>query len=251
VALTETDRAVWFAAPDLGARSAQPSAACPLGPFGSADTIDRFDRLARGDRAALAHGRWGPALDAFDAGYTQFCATHGELSGHDLDARARLLRLGARLWREGRRERGVEDDVDAERGAIVGWTPELVHAELERVVLRAALARRRAIWLTRMIDASVSWRERGAPGARLLVIEQGAIEESGAIDADVVPPVPPGHRRSALARREAFTVVVFDRLRVLTSELRRLAAAGARVAVRFGPATTLAEARLAAALWWV
>jgi hypothetical protein len=54
-----------------------------------------------------------------------------------------------------------------------------------------------------------------------------------------------------MARRGLFTVACFDRLRVLTTELKRLVAAGAPAAVRFGIAPALADARLATALWWV
>jgi hypothetical protein len=54
-----------------------------------------------------------------------------------------------------------------------------------------------------------------------------------------------------MARRELFTVACFDRLRVLTTELKRLVAAGAPVALRFGVGPALADSRLAAALWWV
>jgi hypothetical protein len=54
-----------------------------------------------------------------------------------------------------------------------------------------------------------------------------------------------------MARREVFTVAYFDRLRVLTTELKRLVAAGAPVALRFGVAPALADCRLASALSWV
>jgi len=40
-------------------------------------------------------------------------------------------------------------------------------------------------------------------------------------------------------------------LRVLTTELKRLTAAGAPVALRLGVAPALDESRLASALWWV
>jgi hypothetical protein len=40
-------------------------------------------------------------------------------------------------------------------------------------------------------------------------------------------------------------------MRVLTTELKRLAFDGAPVAVRFGPAPALADARLARALSWL
>jgi hypothetical protein len=54
-----------------------------------------------------------------------------------------------------------------------------------------------------------------------------------------------------MARRELFTLASFDRLRVLTTEVKRLVAAGAPVTVRFGVERPLTDARLAAALWWV
>ena len=46
-------------------------------------------------------------------------------------------------------------------------------------------------------------------------------------------------------------LVRFDRLRVLTTELKRLIAAGAPVALRLGVGPALDQARLASALWWV
>jgi len=50
---------------------------------------------------------------------------------------------------------------------------------LEWLALRAALARRRAIWLTRLVDSSVVWREPGGSCARLIVIENSEFVSSG------------------------------------------------------------------------
>jgi hypothetical protein len=203
------------------------------------------------DRAAL--GRWGADAATFQAGYDRLCATHRELSRLDLSPHARLLRLGTRLWREGRRDRDVDDEQDAtetDRG-LTAWTSELVHVSLEWLALRAALARRRAMWLTRLVDASVTWRDPGATFARLMVVEGGEIVVCTDPAPDGSPPVPPGYRRPVMARRGLFTVAGFDRMRVLTTELKRLVSAGAPVAVRFGSAPALAGPRLAAALWWV
>jgi DNA polymerase-3 subunit epsilon len=126
-----------------------------------------------------------------------------------------------------------------------------VQVTLQRLALRGALARRRAMGLTRLVDASVVWREPGAGGARLLVIERGEIVLNTDVDPHGTPPTPPGYHRSVNARRELFTVACFDRLRVLTTELKRLVTAGAPVALRFGTAPALRDARLGAALWWV
>ena len=134
---------------------------------------------------------------------------------------------------------------------LSAWTPERVQVSLEWLALLAALARRRAMWLTRLVDASVVWRESDSTDARLIVIEKGEIVLSKAVDADLAPPIPPGYGRPVMARREVFTVAYFDRLRVLTTELKRLVAAGAPVALRFGVAPALADSRLASALWWV
>jgi DNA polymerase-3 subunit epsilon len=252
VALTIQDRALWFTSPDLSARSSLPSPCCPLGPFASAETLDQFVALAQAKHAALASGPRGPDASTFNAGYERLCATHPELSRVDLSAHARLLRLGTRLWRERRRDRdAAEDDANDTRPALNVWTPEFVQVSLEWVALRAALARRRAIWLTRLADSSVVWREPGSSGVRLVVIENAEIVLSKAVDADATPPIPPGYRRSATERREAFTLVCFDRLHVLNTELKRLVAAGAPVALRLGTAPALDESRLASALWWL
>jgi hypothetical protein len=163
-----------------------------------------------------------------------------------------LLRLGTRLWREGRRDRdGDEDDANEMGRDVTVWNPEFVQVSLEWLALRAALARRRAIWFTRLFESSVVWREPGDSGTRLIVIENGEVVSSTAADANAPPPIPPGYHRSVAARREAFTVASFDRLRVLTTELKRLVAAGAPVALRLGVGPALDESRLASALWWV
>ena len=249
VALTIESRALWFAPSNLTVRSGYPSSECPLGPFPSAGMLDEFGALAAADRHALGSSRWSPDAVTFEAGYARLCAAHPELSRQDLGAHDRMLRLGTRLWREGRRDRDVDSD-EGTRG-ITTWTPELVQLSLEWLALRAALARRRAIWLTRLFDSSVVWREPCDSSARLIVIEEGEVALSGAVDAKTPPPIPPGHRRPVAARREAFTLATFDRLRILTTELKRLIAVGAPVALHLGVGPALDEARLASALWWM
>ena len=156
--------------------------------------LDQFGAFARAERAALGSSRWGPEAATFDAAYERLCATHPELSRLDLSPHARLLWLGARLWREGRRDRDLDADqnvTETDHG-ITTWTPELVHESLEWLALRAALARRRVMWLTRLVDASVVWREPGAARAHLMVIERGEIVLSADAGPDGTPPIPPG-----------------------------------------------------------
>jgi DNA polymerase III epsilon subunit-like protein len=60
VALTIENRALWFAAPNLTARSVHPSSQCPLGPFPSAGMLDQFGALATAESRALGSSRWRP-----------------------------------------------------------------------------------------------------------------------------------------------------------------------------------------------
>jgi DNA polymerase-3 subunit epsilon len=63
--------------------------------------------------------------------------------------------------------------------------------------------------------------------------------------------VPPGHARGRAARLAGFTLASYDRLRVITTELKRLVAHGAPVRVRLGPAAPIAGDRLRRVLGWL
>ena len=245
VALNLRDRVLWFAPPDLSARSPGPSTDCPLGPFTSAELLDDFAALARAEPT----DRWAATAGAatFDEGCRRLARLHPELSRGDLAPHARLLRLGTRLWREGRRDREAEDETALFR--VPDGSPEAVQAWLEWTALRAAHACRRASWLTALLDSTLVWSEPGLPSARLLAIEGGEIVGAG--PATAPPPLPPGRRRPIAEKRQAFTLHRYDRLSVLTSELKRMTAAGADPTLRLGDAAPLARARLAAALSWV
>jgi len=64
-------------------------------------------------------------------------------------------------------------------------------------------------------------------------------------------PPPPGYRRSFRARQRGLDLATYDRLSVLTQELRRLVKDGARVELRLGLAPAWGRPELARALGWV
>src|SRR5262245_34072742 len=90
VALTIKNRALWFAPPNLAARSAHPSSQCPLGPFPSDGMLDEFGALAAAESRALGSSRWRPDPVTFEAGYARLCTAHPECSRQDLGAHDRL-----------------------------------------------------------------------------------------------------------------------------------------------------------------
>jgi DNA polymerase III subunit epsilon len=251
VALASDDRAIWFATPDLAERRAAPSAHFRVGPFPSSDVLDEFAALSRGDHALLRE-RWRVPDAMFTAGCERLRCAHPELTRRDVSTHLLLRRVGTRLWREGRRDRAAEtDDESASARSPMTWTPSLVQFELERLVLRTALACRRAQWLTRLVDVAIVWCEPHTDTPRLMVIENGAITARDGVARAAVPPIPPGHDRPTDARHTAFDLATFDRLRVLTTELKRVISEGGAAAVRFGPMPALSRAPLVRTLSWM
>jgi DNA polymerase-3 subunit epsilon len=252
-ALTEVDRVVWFASADLTVKGPRPASECAVGPFPGSRLLDRFRALERGEATALAPARWAPPLEVLDEGRALLGRTHRELAA-GIAPRAWLL-LGARLWREGRRPHDEDDDAGAidVAGPLFPrtWTPANVATEIEALALECAHAVRRARWLTALVESTVTFDEPGSDGARLLVIDDGEIILRARAALDVPPPVPEGFRRRRAERQAGFTIARFDRLRVLTTELKRLVAKGHPVSVRLAPRAVLAGERLARVLAWL
>lgn len=251
-------RPVWFATTGLDDPREQADATHPVGPLGSRAPLDALLAL----RAALADGRpaslarrsralgvppaWAPAPDCFAGGLALFAARHGRPASPRL-----WLRLGARLWLERRAAaaaRGHDADQPDEAARRWSWDPEHVSQRLEQTVLRAAHAVRRARWLVRLSECALAWQDPGAGRERLLVLEGGAVTAGGERSPGSPLPLPPGHDRPPAQRREALDLAAFDRLRVLTTELRALADGAGTLELRLGRHARLSRRRLQAVL---
>jgi hypothetical protein len=126
-----------------------------------------------------------------------------------------------------------------------------VRHALEETLLRAAHAVRRARWLVQLSECSLAWKEPGSNQLRLLVVVRGAVAGRANLEPGARLPVPPGHARSLVMRRATFDVATFDRLRVLTTELRTLVKTADSVELRLGLHARLSRRRLSTALRWV
>jgi DNA polymerase-3 subunit epsilon len=266
VALAAVGRAVWFATADLCHLQQEPDRDHVVGPLASAACFEALSAL----RAALAivppasasrilraravgvESPYAPSSDCFAAGLARFEQEHGPVSSVQA-----VLRVGARLWARRHTEAASQpgpNDVPADEPRATrraAWDSERVTRALEETVLRAAHAVRRARWLARLSECSLAWSEPGVDRRRLLVLRGGAVVERADLLPGLPVPVPPGHTRAPAERRAAFDVATFDRLRVLTTELRALAANAARIEVRLGPHVRLSGQRLRAVLRWV
>jgi hypothetical protein len=171
-------------------------------------------------------------------------------------SRAALARVGARIWQAWRETEAGPAEAEAEvaepeRADAPTWDPARVAEVIERIVGQGAHELRRARWLCRLSECTVAWDRKDGVGRRVLVIERGAI----AARHDAAPaaplPLPPGWARTPAERRAAFDVTAFDRLRILTAELRRIATEGRAVVLCLGPRERLEGERLRRTLAWV
>jgi DNA polymerase-3 subunit epsilon len=258
-ALAVAGRAVWFATADLRDLRGSPDEQHTVGPLASAEPFDSLAAL-RGALAAevpaplLVRARavgaapaFAPGPEPFAAGLVRFAEAHGRLA-----SALEVRRVGARLWASRRDAAPVEVEAGEREGPrSFSWDGETVRGALEETVLRAAHAVRRARWLLRLSECTLAWLGSGMPGRRLLCCAGGVVTAVGYLDPGEGLPLPPGAACAQDARRAAFDVATFDRLRVLTTELRRLAAGASSVEMRLGAHARLTGRRLEAVLRWV
>ena len=262
-ALTVADRSLWYATADLGDLREASDEMHTVGPLASRALFDSLaalrSALSATMPAALAarakalglEPAYAPGPECFAAGCARFAEAHGRL------ANARdVLRLGARLW-AGRRAKNATAPEPAGPGEPPArerrpaWDAERVLEGLEETVLRSAHAVRRARWLVRLSESSLAWSEAGRARPRFLAIERGTLAARADLACGAEAPVPAGAGRSLADRRTDIDLPTFDRLRVLTTELRTLAADARSLEVRLGAHVRLSRRRLGAVLRWV
>ncbi|MBW2524923.1 MAG: hypothetical protein JRI23_12135 [Deltaproteobacteria bacterium] len=148
---------------------------------------------------------------------------------------------GAAIWWERMQERqrraaaaatacsGASDPPQVE--PVRPWTTARVVRALESVLCRAAHGARRARWLCRLRYAALCWETAERSRWRVLVLFDGQVvarawSEPHQAVSHSVQACGHGERSSP-----SFDLATFDRLRVLTTELRRLRGAGRQLAL--------------------
>jgi DNA polymerase-3 subunit epsilon len=247
-ALRTKHRRVQFASADWTNFSDTVDAAHPVGPLRSSRSLRLASALV--DSAPVA--QWlvdeapeylAGAADFLEAGAEIFFARHGL---GELDV------IALELWKAHQAETGLEEDSEAdEEPQEFIWTPDTVADTLEAALRRAHRACRRARLLCMLTDATIAFRPKveGCDG-RMLVVEAGEVVEARDW-ADEALDVPPGHARLMEERKALFDLATWDRLRVLSTELRRLVSEGCELRVRLGPHATLERDDLATLFEWL
>jgi DNA polymerase-3 subunit epsilon len=260
VQLRAEERSVWYARRDLSDVAAVPDAVHSIGPLPSRRALAAFHALialcedtdeAAGLRArALSVPQHAlPDPELFEAGFRAFATEHlasGTSGARRVDRAARALWLA-----RGRSEPEAEPEVQPTSAAPDSWDLARVRRRLERGLTQGGLLVRRARFLCLLADADIGFREPGLAEVRVLSIARGEIVARHALPRMAELAALPARRVGSRRERQAcFDAVVYDRLRVLATELNRVLEGGGEVALRLGT-HTLDGARLGRLMRWI
>ncbi len=177
-----------------------------------------------------------------------------------------LVGLGCELWNERLKtlekakseveEEQIEETPDDQREEIEEkptWTPEAVARGIEHSIMRGAHLLRRARWLCLLSESSLAWEARNAEEHRktVLLFENGAVGSREELPAEKETPLSPGYTKRIPERQKIFDVATYERLRVVTTELRRLVGERRKIELRLNPTSILSGRQLAKLLPWV
>ena len=281
IALRRRQRRLAYCSRDLGQHSTVSDPACSIGPLPDGQLVEAVasfghwirkgchwsdrDLADRGYRLLGIAPEYGPDPTCLKEGLEIFKKEH-----HNFQTGQSPLRLltarGAMLWRlrqeaadaaEASEEapQAAENDQpssDDAAGEPV-WTPEAVARSLDHMIMRGAHLIRRARWFCLLSESSLSWESVGQPGRaqNLMILKGAAVIKSGEVKPTGQIPVPPGFGRPFQRRQNELNLVAYDRLRVLTTELRRLSSEKRHIRLRLGPNVILGKDELKRALRWV
>ena len=263
--LVGADPRTWFSAPNFDTASTVPDETHRRGPLPSTFSVRSLGAiyaLVSGERAtpslrARAVGsapRWAPDEAVFFAGFSRFTEHHalGVLDStrvrRSLAVAARSLILTSKL--DITSKDAELDEMTADGVEPPLWDPDRVVRHLERAVAHAYQLLQRARWLCLLYDSAVVYQEPPSERPRLLILRDGRLVEA----RDLMPdePVPSAASYRPLRERQAsIDRSQYDRLRTLTTELKRVLRDNGTAAVRVGGRRWLRGSRLDALLLWV
>jgi hypothetical protein len=198
--------------------------------------------------------RYVPDMECVRAGCELFLEQNADTFRSEPIEHA-LASLGKQFWLQYLSERkpGGDDDDKQDREPASGWTPEMVARVITANVCMAAHALRRAAWLVWLTESAFAWEEvRNSKKHRyLLVFEKGKIVHRQHLSRAEDIGTPPGYNKKFQVRQRCFTLETFDRVRVLSTEMRMVLNSGHWLAVRFGPQILLERTALERIFRWV
>ncbi len=264
-----------FVSTDFGHQASKRDELCRLGPIPSRERFAAVHVLGKqlsGDVSPLAgiHGarllavpeRYSPDEESLRLGMNIFQEKYRHILNRGPIWRA-LIRIGRLSWTQKLDERkkvsGIEDSLESPEDdgdktlSEFSWTPEAVVKTLESLLRYCGALLRRASWLTIISESTVAWEARSPKPTcmNVLILHNGKIIQRSQLEAGAFLPVPPGSRLAFKDRQSNLDLGTYDRLRVLTTEFRRLLSEKRRICIRLSPTACLNEDQLYRLMRWI
>jgi DNA polymerase-3 subunit epsilon len=243
VQLKSADRTAWFASKDFRDAVSAPDDRHRVGPLPSPRALLplwALGALSRGDEpspglcaAALSVPvPFLPDRALFLEGWRGFFADH--LATADSDAGRSLEKASVALWLE----RGRDEGEAPEASAPNVWDIARVRRRLDRSLVQSGLLLRRARFLCLLAGSTVAFREHGSAVARCIAVSRGELGDRCELpNIGAVAELPMREPGAFDERRRCFDAAIYDRLRVLLTELHRILDEGGDVALCIGRRT--------------
>jgi DNA polymerase-3 subunit epsilon len=173
-----------------------------------------------------------------------------------------LMRIGTRRWKDALETEKNRIDEDGEtrldpEGQTdpppFEWTPEALTGAIESLLCRCAHLIRRARWFAMLSESTLSWSAADGTGSRqnLVILRAAQMRARCELRGDNPLPRPPGVAIAWRDRQRHLDLAAYDRLRVLTTEMRRILAEERTLRLRLGRNVVLEQGRLRRLLKWV
>ncbi len=281
IALRRLKRRLVFCGVDFSRQAAVADKNCAVGPLPageSSETLAAFGvwfkngmRLDSENGAGIGYAvlalppEYAPDSECLRQGFDIFRRQHRDRSTNQSALRF-LTALGAKLWQDklaaaalaetADEQTGNVDEIDGrqhESGNEFVWTPEAVAGSLERMVMHSAHLIRRARWFCLLSESSLAWTAADQPQEYklMIVFEKGRVIQRNELITGGETVTPPAFARSFHERQKNIDLKTYDRLRVVTTEIRRIISEGRHIELRLGPKATLRRRQLIKALQWV
>jgi DNA polymerase-3 subunit epsilon len=279
IALRKRDRNLWFCSRDFRRFALAPDDLHRYGPLPSKEPLvslssigelidsGRIDTSKNENLTATAvigiPEKYAPPRDVFQRGFQCFCQKHRRLLKNKPVWRA-LITIGVRRWRDNLA--AAETVVSAENSSRNGrtraeidetsdardWTPESVSDAIESVITQCAHWIRRSRWLCLLSESTLAWEANDNPEKKIIIVfHKGVMLDRQVVVTGQALPLPPGYNTKFRVRQQNLDLVTYDRLRVVTTEMRRLISEERKLELRSGLTSILRNAELSRALRWV
>ena len=267
-ALVRRHRKILFTSRDFSAQSSEMNETCTQGPvtsaepFVSAHALGLWLSTKRMASLDISHmmaipDDVGPDEAMFLSGVKLFQEKHRAIFNRMDIARA-FLHIGRLSWMDKLAHKAAKDTIrnesaPAEETIEFQWTPETVAGSIESICRRCGFLLRRARWFAILSESTVAWRTgpEALGDLNVVMMHKGDLQRHYRTEDGSQIPIPMGLAEGNFERRSRIDLIRYDRLRVLTTELRRIISENRLVCVRLGKKACLRPVQLQKLLNWV